>query len=109
MPVYNQREYLRVDEFGVDPLLDESFDAITGTSSYRDYTVNSSEQFNPGLISYNAYRTAKWWRAIMVYNGYTDIWEIVENAKIRIPDINEMSTRLQRAKTGTNNSVTLTL
>ena len=109
MPVYDQREFTRVDEFGIDPLLDDSYDAITGTTSFRPYTVNAAEQFNPALISFNTYRTAKWWRAIMVYNGYTDIWEIVENTKIKIPDINEMTTRLQRAKVGGSNSVTVTL
>jgi len=109
MSLYDQREFISVDEFGIDPLLDDSYDAITGTTSYRDYTVNAMEQFNPGLISYNVYRTPKWWRAVMVYNGYVDIWEITEGAKIRVPDINEMTTRLQRAKTSTASSVTLTL
>lgn len=109
MPVYDQREFVSVDEFGIDPLLDPSYEAIEGTTSFRQYTVNASEQFNPALISYNVYRTPKWWRAIMVYNGYTDFWEIVENAKIKIPDVNEMSTRLQRAKAGANSSITVTL
>ena len=109
MPVFDQREFVSVDEFGIDPLLDESYDAIAGTTSFRNYTVSTTEQFNPGLIAYNAYRNVKWWRAIMVYNGFIDIWEITENTKIKIPDINEMTTRLQRAKVGTTSSVTLTL
>lgn len=109
MPVYDQREFVIVDEYGVDPLLDPSYEAIEGTTSFRQYTVNATEQFNPALIAYNVYRNAKWWKAIMIYNGYMDIWEIVENTKIKIPDINEMSTRLQRAKTGANSSIVVTL
>uniref|UniRef100_A0AB39CEC3 Tail sheath n=1 Tax=Pseudomonas phage HRDY3 TaxID=3236930 RepID=A0AB39CEC3_9VIRU len=109
MPVFDQREFVSVDEFGIDPLLDDSYEAIEGTTSYRTHTVTTSEQFNPGLIAYNTYRNVKWWRAIMVYNGFIDIWEITENSKIRIPDINEMTTRLQRAKTGAASAVTITL
>lgn len=99
MPVYNQREFVRVDEFGLDPLLDESYEAIEGVTSSTVHVVTVTEQFNPGLISWNMYRTANWWRAIMVYNGMSDIWEITAGTEIRIPELNEMTTRLQRAKT----------
>lgn len=109
MPVFDQREFVTVDEYGIDPLLDPSYEAIEGTTSYRTYTVNATEQFNPALISFNVYRTPKWWKAIMIYNGYMDIWEILENSKIKVPDINEMTTRLQRAKTDANSSVVVTL
>lgn len=107
MPVYDQREFVSVDEFGIDPLLDDSYDAIAGTTSYRTYTVNATEQFNPALISFNVYRTPKWWKAVMIFNGYTDVWEIIENSKIKIPDINEMTTRLQRAKTSATSGITV--
>lgn len=104
--LFDQREFVRVDEYGLDPLLDESYAAIEGVESYVSYTVNAMEQFNPGLISFNAYKTIKWWRAIMVYNGLDDIWEITQGMKLKIPNVNEMTTRLQRAKvTGAESSV----
>jgi len=98
MALYDQREFVRVDAYGLDPLLDTSYEAIEGITSYSSYTVNDMEQYNPGLISYNVYRTIKWWRAIMVYNGIDDIWDIKQGMKIRIPNVNEMTTRLQQAK-----------
>jgi hypothetical protein len=93
-----QRDFMRVDEFGFDPLLDQSYEAIEGVSSYQTQTVKAQEEFNPGLISFNYYRDVRWWRAIMVYNAIEDIWDIKAGMKVRIPDINEMTTRLQRVK-----------
>lgn len=46
-----------------------------------------------------------WWRHIMVFNGIDDVWDIVEGLRIRIPDINEMTTLLQRAKNDSRKSV----
>jgi hypothetical protein len=107
--LYNQREFVRVDSYGIDPLLDVSYEAIEGVESYTPYTVNAMEQFNPGLISFNAYRNIKWWRAIMVYNGLDDIWEITQGMRIKIPNVNEMTTRLQRAKASSSESSIVTI
>lgn len=107
--LYDQRDFARVDAYGLDPLLDASYEAIENVESYSTLTISAAEQFNPGLISYNAYRTVKWWRAIMVYNGLTDIWEIVQGSKIKIPNVNEMTTRLQRAKADGASTQTITL
>jgi hypothetical protein len=107
--LYDQREFVQVDAYGIDPLLDVSYEAIEGVETFTTHTVNAMEQFNPGLISYNAYRTIKWWRAIMVYNGLDDIWEITQGAKIKIPNVNEMTTRLQRAKGSVAGSNVVTL
>lgn len=93
-----QRDFMRVDEYGFDPLLDQSYEAIEGVTTYQTQTVNAQQEFNPGLISFVYYRDVRWWRAIMVYNAIEDIWDIKANMKIRIPDINEMTTRLQRVK-----------
>lgn len=104
--LYDQREFTKVDEYGIDPLLDDSYDAVYAVSSSIPYTVKAEEKFNPALISYNVYNgTIMWWRHIMVYNGIDDVWDIVENLRIRIPDINEMTTLLQRAKTDNRRSV----
>ena len=108
MSVSKQSEFVRVDTFGIDPLLDLSYEAIEGVTSYRMHVVTASEQFNPALISFNTYRTANWWRAILVYNGLVDTWEVIAGNKLKIPDINEMTTRLQRAKaTGPQNTITI--
>lgn len=93
-----QRDFMSVDEFGFDPLLDQSYEAIEGVSSYQTQTVKAQEEFNPGLISFNYYRDVRWWRAIMVYNAIEDIWDIKAGMKVLIPNINEMTTRLQRVK-----------
>lgn len=104
--LYDQREFTKVDEYGIDPLLDESYDAINAVSSSATYTVNAEEKFNPALISFNVYNgTIMWWRHIMVYNGIDDVWDIVEGMRINIPDINEMTTLLQRAKNDSRRSV----
>jgi hypothetical protein len=106
--LYDQREFTRVDEYGIDPLLDDSYDAIYAVTSYATYTVNAQEKFNPALISWNVYNgTIRWWRHIMVYNGIDDVWDITEGRRIKIPNINEMTTLLQRAKGSTTTVVTI--
>lgn len=37
----------------------------------------------------------------MVYNAIEDIWDIKAGNRILIPNINEMTTRLQRVKSAT--------
>lgn len=96
-----QRDFMKVDEYGFDPLLDESYEAIEGVSSYTTQTVKPQEAANPGLIAFNYYRDVRWWRAIMVYNAIEDIWDIKSGQRILIPNINEMTTRLQRVKSET--------
>lgn len=103
-----QRDFMKVDEFGFDPLLDQSYEAIEGVTSYQTQTVKPQEEFNPGLIAFNYYRDVRWWRAIMVYNAIEDIWDIKAGMKVRIPDINEMTTRLQRVKAETTVATTVT-
>lgn len=104
--LYHQAEFARVDEYGIDPLRDDSYDAIYAVTSYTMYTVKASEKFNPALISFNVYNgNMMWWRHIMVYNGIDDVWDLVEGMRIRIPNINEMTTLLQRAKNDSQKSV----
>jgi hypothetical protein len=44
----------------------------------------------------------------MVYNAIEDIWDLKAGMRIRIPDINEMTTRLQRVKSETAVSTVIT-
>lgn len=96
MSLTNQSTFITVDEFGPDPLSDESYDAILAVKSSTPYTITAPEQFNPALTSFENYRTGVWWRAILIYNNIDDVWDYKEGMKIRIPDVNEMTTRLQR-------------
>lgn len=104
--LYHQYEFTKVDEYGIDPLLDDSYDAVYAVTSSVTHTVKAQEKYNPGLISFNVYNgTVMWWRHIMVYNGIDDVWDLKEGMRIRIPDINEMTTLLQRAKNAGRTSV----
>lgn len=104
--LYHQYEFMRVDEYGIDPLLDDSYDAIYAVTSSTPYTVKAEEKFSPALISFNVYNgNMMWWRHIMVFNGIDDAWDLVEGLRIRIPNINEMTTLLQRAKNDSQKSV----
>ncbi|MNR17208.1 hypothetical protein D3C85_1338540 [compost metagenome] len=94
----NHRDYLVIDEFGIDPLLDKSYDAITAVRSFTYHTIEPSEHHNPALISFNMWRTTAWWRVVMVYNNIDDLWDVVEGLRIKIPDVNELTTRLQKIK-----------
>lgn len=104
----DQREYIVVDQYGPDPLLDDSYDAIRAVTSSTTYKVTAVDQYNPALIAFNVYRNKKWWRAILVFNAIDDLWDLKEGMTINIPDINEMTTLLQRLKSvNTNQIVTI--
>lgn len=105
----DQREFASVDEYGMDPLLDDSYAAILAVSSSTSYTVKAQDQYNPALIAFTQYRDVRWWRAIMIYNRLDDLWDLKEGMRIALPNVNEMTTRLQKLKSATasNNVVTI--
>lgn len=94
----DQREFITVDEYGPDPLLDDSYAAIMAVQSSSTYTVKPQDQYNPALIAFVEYRDVRWWRAIMIYNRLSDLWDLKTGMKIQLPNINEMTTRLQKLK-----------
>lgn len=89
--------FLVIDELGIDPLRDKAIDAILAVKSFEFYTIKSEEQKNGPLLSYNVYRNEKFWWHILVYNKLDDMFELKTGMKFRIPDMNELTTRLQAA------------
>jgi CTP:phosphocholine cytidylyltransferase-like protein len=88
-----------IDELGIDPLRDKSIDSIMAVVGYSQYTITHNERYNAPLISYNAYRDENFWWHIMVYNGIEDTWELKPGVILRIPDMNELITRLNDVMT----------
>lgn len=89
--------FLTIDELGIDPLRDKSIDAIMEVKSFEFYTVRSDEQKNAPLLAFNVYRNETYWWHILVYNKLDDMFELKVGMQLRIPDLNEMTTRLQAA------------
>lgn len=85
-----------IDNLGVDPLSSTFFDTIKSVKAYTYYTITPQEHLNPALTSFNRYKSKIWWQAILAYNDILDMWEYTEGTRIRLPDINEMTTVIQR-------------
>lgn len=81
------RTFAVIDEFGVDPLRDKSFEAIRGVTSFQYYTVKAGEQFNLPLIAYNAYLNEEYWRVIQIYNDIADMFAVKEGMRLKIPNL----------------------
>lgn len=87
-------DYVKVDELGMDPLRDNRFDAIRSVQGYELYTVDTNTRCNPQLISDMYYRTVELWDAILYYNGLADNFQLKEGMRIKIPNINELTSAL---------------
>lgn len=83
--ITDAKTFTVVDELGIDPLRDKSYDAILSVSQYTWYTVKSEERHNGPLLSYNVYNNPDYWRVIMVYNGIIDMFALKEGMRIKIP------------------------
>jgi len=83
-----------VDELGIDPLREGFYDAVANVQSFSYYIVDSGEEFNAPLISYNAYLNESYWRAILVYNGIADMFALKEGLRIKIPALGELASAL---------------
>lgn len=88
--------YVRVDELGMDPLRDSSFEAILSVQGYQWYTVAEETKFNAALISDIFYTTTDLWYAILYYNGIADNWALKPGLRIKIPAINELTSALSK-------------
>lgn len=89
-------EHVVVDQLGMDPLKDRSFDNIRSVPNWTYYTVSDSDKFNAPLISYNLYDTPDLWWAILVYNGITDVFTLTPGTRLKIPDQNAVISALAR-------------
>lgn len=101
--------FLVIDELGIDPLRDKAIDAIKETKGFEFYKVLSGEQNNSPLIAYNVFRDEKFWWHIQVYNDIDDMFEIKAGMQIKIPDMSEMTTRLQAALNENNSTRTVSI
>ncbi len=93
-----------IDELGVDPLRDKSYDAIASIQEFQYYTVKPEEQFNMPLLAYNVYLNEDYWRVIMIYNGIADMFAVKEGLRIKIPALGLVATALNNVLVETNNS-----
>lgn len=94
MDGFDRDNFLTIDEFGIDPLLDVGFNAVQAVTSYSTFTVSQEYAGRPDTISHIAYRTVEFWWAIMAYNGITDIRDLTGGLIIKIPDLNQLTLNL---------------
>lgn len=90
----NRINHVFVDELGMDPLRDTSFDAIMSVQRYTTFTVTKEYENNAARISYLFYSTVNLWYAVLYYNKLADNWAIVEGMELRIPNQNELTSAL---------------
>lgn len=76
-----------IDELGIDPLRDKSFEAIRNVPNFTYYTVGAGEQYNMPLIAYNVYLNEEYWRVIQIYNDIADMFAVKEGMRIKIPNL----------------------
>lgn len=74
-----------IDELGIDPLRDKSFDAIIGIRNFKYHTIAAEEQHNMPLVAYNVYLNEEYWRVLMIYNGIADMFALKMGQRIKIP------------------------
>lgn len=106
MAITNQSEYQETDDYGIDPLTDTSFDAVTAITDYSVYKVTLPGVANPAYISQKAYGNMYWWWAILHYNSLESPFDIVLGQTLKIPNINALTTNLQRKINANNTQVT---
>lgn len=83
-----------LDEMGIDPLRDKSWEAITNVKSYREHLVTQDQERNAPLISYINYSSIKYWWIIQVYNGIPDMFSIKAGDVLKIPDLSLITSAL---------------
>lgn len=98
MSIAERKTYVVVDELGMDPLRDDSYDAILSIVDFTRYTVTESDKFNAPLIASIAYQNADLWWTILVYNGLPDQFTLKEGTQIKLPLINELTSALSQVE-----------
>jgi hypothetical protein len=93
---FSREANVYVDEYGIDPLNDKGLTAVSNVTRYSIYNINQNHAGRPELISYTFYKTVDLWWAILAYNGISDVRLLTVGTNIRIPDFNELMTRLSQ-------------
>lgn len=83
-----------IDELGIDPLRDRSWQAIRDITDYSEYVVTQTEENNIPLISHKMYGDMRLWWIIQVYNGIADPFTVKSGTVLRIPAYNSISSTL---------------
>ena len=91
---YQRISYAKVDELGLDPLRDPSFEAIQSVKGFTYYVIKESEEFNVPLIASNVYGNENYWWIIQIYNSIGDAFSLKKGTKIKIPYFGEVMTLL---------------
>ena len=94
-----------IDELGIDPLNDRGLTAVSNETLYSLYIVPQQHAGRPDLISYKFYKVVDLWWAILAYNGISDVRSITVGTTIKIPDYNEVLTRLSQTTYTENSSI----
>lgn len=93
-----------IDELGIDPLLDSSWDAIQGIKEHTEYVVDQTEEKNVPLISFRFYGTYKYWWVIQMYNGLADSFTLKAGTILKMPSSASIISRLVDIQTKTQSS-----
>lgn len=94
MDVNSRDFYLVYDQYGIDPLLDEKFWAISKISEYSLYIIEHANEARPDLIALDTYDTEELWWLIMQYNGITVFSDLRMGTTIKLPNPVQVSAAL---------------
>ncbi len=85
-----------VDEMGIDPLRDSSWDAIQTITQYTEHVVTQDEERNTPLIAFEYYGDVKYWWIIQVYNGLPDMFGVKTGTRLKLPNASLVLSALAR-------------
>lgn len=105
MSILNRLTFVVVDELGMDPLRDKSFEAIRSITEWSPYTVTSTDEFNLPLIADRKYGELELWWAILIYNGIADSFTVTEGTRLKIPEYGPLVSALSDTLLGEHSSM----
>lgn len=91
--------HIVVDELGIDPLRDKSWEAIQKITAYKEHIVDQSEENNLPLIANREYRDYRLWWIILAYNGIADSFSVKSGQVLKIPNQNSVTSVLVNTQT----------
>ena len=84
-----------IDQFGMDPLRDKTYDLLTG--DFTNHEVKTTEVANPQLIAKRYYNNHNLFYIILSFNGLVHQCEVRAGMILRIPRLD----RTKKAETKT--------
>jgi hypothetical protein len=89
--------FIRVDALGIDPLLDDSYDAVKDVVEFSWHKIRPEEEFKSRLLALRTMQNENYERYLLIYNDMLDPFELTSGKRIKIPSVPEMLTRLTDA------------